>query len=72
MTKEQVLKIFNIEDLTELPDAVMRVLFSPEKNSIFKELIKVNKGDMLLFFKFLITYYTYYFLWEALPIPQNA
>ena len=46
MTKEQVLKIFNIEDLIELPDAVMRVLFSPEKDSTFKELIKVNKGDM--------------------------
>lgn len=46
MTKEQVFKLFGIKDLTELPNAVMKVLFSDNKDDIFKELIKLNDGDM--------------------------
>ena len=46
MNKEHVLKIFNIEDLTELPEAIMNVLFSTDRDDIFKDLIKINQGDM--------------------------
>lgn len=48
MTKEETFKIFHIEDLRDLPDAVMRILDGPveSRNEIYNELIRMNDYDM--------------------------
>jgi len=48
MTKEEVFKIFHIEDLRDLPDAVMRILDGSVelRNKIYNELIRMNDYDM--------------------------
>ena len=48
MTKEETFKIFHIEDLRDLPDAVMRILDGPVelRNKIYNELIRMNDYDM--------------------------
>ena len=48
MTKEEAFKIFHIEDLRDLPDAVMRILDGSVelRNKIYNELIRMNDYDM--------------------------
>lgn len=48
MTKEEAFKIFHIEDLRDLPDAVMRIIDGSVelRNKIYNELIRMNDYDM--------------------------
>lgn len=46
MTKETLLKIFRIEDLRLLPEKIMSVLFSQERDMVFQELIQQNNYDV--------------------------
>ncbi|MCD7926664.1 MAG: hypothetical protein LUI85_19085 [Bacteroides sp.] len=48
MTKEEVFKIFHIEDLRDLPDAVQALLEGDldTRNRVYRELIRLNNNDM--------------------------
>lgn len=48
MTKQEVFKIFNIEDLKDLPNAVIALLEGDldARNEIYRELIRLNNNDM--------------------------
>lgn len=48
MVKEEVFKIFNIEDLKDLPNATMALLEGnlDARNEIYRELILLNNNDM--------------------------
>ena len=44
MKKEELFNLFGIEDLKDLPSAVMNLLDA--RNEVYKELIRKNNGDM--------------------------
>ena len=48
MKKEEVFSLFKIEDLNELPNAVMRIIEGDirERNIIYHELMRMNGYDM--------------------------
>lgn len=48
MTKQEVFKIFNIEDLKDLPAAVTTLLEGDlgNRNEVYRELIRMNDNDM--------------------------
>lgn len=48
MEKEEVFNLFKIEDLNELPNAVMRIIEGDirERNIIYRELMRMNGYDM--------------------------
>lgn len=48
MKKEELFKLFNIEDLKDFPTAVMMLLESDinTRNRIYQELIRMNNYDM--------------------------
>lgn len=48
MTKQQVIDMFAIEDLRDLPDAVSMLIGKPleERNDVYKQLLAVNNYDL--------------------------
>lgn len=48
MTREETFNLFGIEDLKDLPDAVMRILTGDiqTRDKIYRKLIELNGGDM--------------------------
>lgn len=48
MKKEELFNLFGIEDLKDLPSAVMNLLDGDidARNEVYKELIRKNNGDM--------------------------
>ena len=48
MTKDILLRLFGIEDLRDLPEAVMNLLQGDieRRNEVYKELIRINNNDM--------------------------
>lgn len=48
MTKDQLYRLFNIEDLQDLPEAVMQVLEGDinYRNNVYAELLKLNYNDV--------------------------
>lgn len=46
MTKEQVFEIFGIEDMNDLPNAVMDILFSEKRDAVYQRLLEVNNYDV--------------------------
>ena len=48
MNKNDVFKIFDIEDLKDLPNAIMALLEGDldTRNNVYKELIRLNNYDM--------------------------
>ena len=46
MTKEQVFEIFGIEDMNDLPNAVMGILFTSKRDAVYQRLLEVNDYDV--------------------------
>ncbi len=48
MNRQQTLDLFEINDLKDLPDAIMKILFgdTEQRNSIYFELLNLNKHDL--------------------------
>ena len=46
MTSSDIKRIFHIEDIMNLPQAVNQVLFSAERDDVYRELIRIHQGDM--------------------------
>lgn len=46
MTSSEIKRIFHIEDIMNLPHAVNQVLFSAERDDMYRELIRIHQGDM--------------------------
>ena len=46
MTKEQVFEIFGIEDMNDLPNAVMGILFTSKRDAVYQRLLEVNNYDV--------------------------
>lgn len=48
MKKEDVFKLFGIDDLRDLPDAVTKIIEGDlnDRNDVYKELIRLNNYDM--------------------------
>ena len=46
MTSSDIKRIFHIEDIMNLPHAVNQVLFSAERDDVYRELIRIHQGDM--------------------------
>lgn len=48
MKKEDMFKLFGIDDLRDLPDAVTKIIDGDlnDRNEIYKELIRLNDNDM--------------------------
>lgn len=46
MTKEQVFEIFGIEDMNDLPNAVMGILFTSQRDAVYQRLLEVNNYNV--------------------------
>lgn len=48
MKKEELLELFNIDDITKLPDSIMKVLMGKkeQRDIIYRRLIEINGYDM--------------------------
>ena len=46
MTSSEIMRIFHTEDIMTLPPAVNQVLFSAERDNVYRELIWIHQGDM--------------------------
>lgn len=46
MTRKQVFEIFNIEDINDLSNAVMTILFSEKRDDVYQSLLEANNHDM--------------------------
>lgn len=46
MDSNELKQLFNIEDITDLPDSIMAILFLENRNSFYDKLIDLNKSDL--------------------------